>query len=427
MFANPVDIANRALQHCGAARIDPTLGFTEDTVNASECGFAYEKLRTAELRRSYWRFATRFAVLRPLQTDPTQLPHMLLLAPLYSSFVSYEYGSLCSDALGIIWESQQPANVGNAPGNSPYWELYSGPLAIPAWDTTGGTGYYLGDVVYTTAGDGTALVYKSLVESNTAVPNTVEAWAATTYYKKDDVVSQLGVNYQSLIDFNLAQIPSAATAPPAWNAATAYSAAQGVRGSNGFMYTSIAGGNLNNNPVFSTGFWTATGVLAPWTTTLTTSATSRNWLDLGCTLTQLRLQVQGGQCARYAFRLPANYLRTPNQEPKAGSASFLGAPSGLAYTDWEYNGDFIYTRNPYPIVLRFIADISNVLEMDGLFCEALAARLAHAIAPRVTQSANKTADIAKVYLKFMNEARMVNAVDDGATEPPEDDLISCRI
>ena len=60
MFQNPVDIANRALQHCGAQRIDPTLGFTENSVNASECAFAYDKLRSAELQRNYWKFATKF-------------------------------------------------------------------------------------------------------------------------------------------------------------------------------------------------------------------------------------------------------------------------------------------------------------------------------------------------------------------------------
>jgi hypothetical protein len=66
MFQSPVDIANRGMQHIGAVRIG-ALGFGELSVQASECGFVYDKVRRAELRRNVWRFATRLCVLRPFE------------------------------------------------------------------------------------------------------------------------------------------------------------------------------------------------------------------------------------------------------------------------------------------------------------------------------------------------------------------------
>ena len=72
-FLTPIDIANRALQHVGASRIDPTLGFTEISKNAQEISFCYDKLRRAELRRNVWRFAIRSAVLRPIDTTTLML------------------------------------------------------------------------------------------------------------------------------------------------------------------------------------------------------------------------------------------------------------------------------------------------------------------------------------------------------------------
>jgi hypothetical protein len=427
VFQTPVDIANRALQHCGAARIDPTLGFTENSVNAAECGFAYDKLRTAELQRNFWRFATKFAVLRPVQQDQTQLPTMLLQPVLYSSAVSYAYGAIVTDTLGTIWESQIPNNLGYAPGNSSAWELYYGPLAVSAYDTSGTTAYFAGEVVYTTPGDGSYRVFRSLAQSNTDVPGTVAAWSSTVYYPKGATVSYSGTNYQSLIDFNLNQTPNNSSAP--WSSSTTYAAGASATGSNGYVYTSIGSGNLNNDPVMTTGYWTNTGVLDSWIV-YTGSVSAVNWLDIGATLAELRLinptGTYGNTAPRNLFRLPCNYLRTPSQDPRAGSVSYLGAPTGLNYNDWTYDGDYISTRDSYPIVFRFIADVSNVAEFDDMFCEGLALRLAYEICPRVTQAPGKQQEIAKAYNKFMSEARIVDSIETGAVEPAEDDWISCR-
>ena len=64
-FLTPVDIANRALQHLGAKRINTTYGFTEDSRNASEIASCYDKLRRAELQRNVWTKATSGVTASP--------------------------------------------------------------------------------------------------------------------------------------------------------------------------------------------------------------------------------------------------------------------------------------------------------------------------------------------------------------------------
>src|SRR5882672_7493787 len=112
-FFAPTDIANRALQHCGAEMLDQFLGFNEVSKNARQTSFVYEKLRLAELRRNVWRFATRKAVIRPVDQNT-----MLLAPTLWVSTTTYFVGSLVTDASGNIWQSRLPNNVGQDPQNT---------------------------------------------------------------------------------------------------------------------------------------------------------------------------------------------------------------------------------------------------------------------------------------------------------------------
>src|SRR5882724_13257653 len=99
-FRLEIDIANRALQHCGAPQLYPVLGFTEDSKNAKETAFAYPKLRQAELQRNVWRFAIRKVVLRSIDLNT------LLVAPsLWVETTTYFVGSLVSDERGVFYES----------------------------------------------------------------------------------------------------------------------------------------------------------------------------------------------------------------------------------------------------------------------------------------------------------------------------------
>lgn len=431
-FRLETDIANRALQHVGLPMLNPALGFTEDSNNALQTAFAYPKLRQAELQRNVWRFAIRKAVLRAIDADTVRI------APsLWMQSTTYFVGSLVSDERGVLYESRIPNNLGNAPQiDRLAWEPYFGPLSVARWLST--TGYSAGELVYVPIGPGTYRVYKALQSNNTDNPATTSTWDATVIYEQNDVVTHLSVTYMSRIDQNLNQTP-AATSPLGWSALTTYAIGNTVTGSDGVIYTSLANGNLNNDPTFSPVFWTNTGVLAAWTTVFVGGATALKWrqiggpeFPMGVGLSELNLvypvatgpSIQAS--SRNVFLLPSGFLRRAPQDPRAGAVSYLGAPSGLPYDDWELENDVLVTSEIGPIMLRFVADVMDVTRMHAMFCEGLAARLALEVCEPLTQSASKLGAISKMYSTFMTEARMVNAVEIGAEEPPEDDWITCR-
>lgn len=430
MFRNPVDIANRGLQQCGSPRlIDDADGFNEDSVQATNCAFVYDKLRRAELRRNLWRFAIKHAILRPVDSTFRQLS-----APLWASTSNYFMGSIVGDAMGTIWVSQTNDNVNNEPGNSAEWQAYFGPVAVPPYDSTATVGYYAGDVVYVTPGDGTAAVYMSLVPGNSDNPSTTAAYDATVMYGLADLVLQSSTPYQSLIDFNLNNLPSATTAPAAWAIGTTYAINSRVRGTDGYMYLAAQGANTGHDPVGDDGtWWTATGALAKWTSTLTRTSSSSKWMRLdNAVLRQMFFAYPIGAgpvsdpLTRNVYRLPAGYLRKAPQDPKAGSVSALGAPSNLPYDDWLYEGNYIVSRSVFPIQLRFGADMNDVRDFDDMFCEMLGCRIGYEVAPAVTQSGAKRSEIASAYNKFRIEAVMVNGIETGSEEPPLDDWLACR-
>lgn len=524
-FAAPLDIMNRVCQACGVTQI-AVIG--EDTLNYLEISFAYDKLRRAELKRSVWKFAIRNAVLRPIGAG------FMLLAPvLYASTTTYGVGAIVVDSAGLIWQSRTQDNLANQPGlpavggGASPWEIFSGPLAVQPFDTTGGTSYFAGELVYETPGDGTFLVYVSLQSGNSQDPRAPSLWISTTQYIRDQVVqyyaawaigttyaagntvsysglvyvsliagsvgkepdisasawavvsatlapayygstttyslgqfvTYLGVNYASrvnsntgntpsssptqwaaqaagtfyasLVDFNLNNSPGSAAA--LWSSLTTYSTGQQVGGSDGMIYTSVGSGNLNHNPVSDGGVhWTNTGVLNPWTTTNPFGSANQAWLQLNSSLTDLQIiyPIGSGPASQSAtknvFRMPAGYLRRAPQDPKAGAMSFLGGPSGIGYDDWLLQGDYLVSASAFPIVLRFVADITDVAAMDDMFCEGLAARIGFEVVERLMQATAKRAALAAAYLKVMGEARLVNGIETGPVEPPEDDYLTVR-
>jgi len=421
-YLTPLDIGNRALQHCGATRID---SFEEESKNAAEISQCYDKLRESELRRNIWKFAIKTCVLRPV--DDT---FRMLRPPLWSGLTTYRLGALVTDVRGTVWINMVTTNLNRAPGWAPGWEMYFGPLVCPEYDAT--ETYYVNDVVYTTPGDGTYKVYISLANDNTDDPSTLAAWASTTRYRKGDLASVSSTPYLSLIDFNQNQNP-ATTAQTAWASGTTYSAGQKAMGSDGYTYTSIAGGNLGNDPTldFTAAYWTK-GSLTPWTTATDTRGTgSTKWQVLDVALDDIaieaRMRMGPDFAAKSRYRLPANFLRMAPQNPKAGSISPLGAPAGERFRDWDFQGQWIITCENAPIVFRFVADFSDVASMDALFCEGLAARIGYEVCEPLTQNKQTKGNIAAEYQKFMGEARIVNGIETGPVQPPEDDWVTCRL
>ena len=95
--------------------------------------------------------------------------------------------------------------------------------------------------------------------------------------------------------------------------------------------------------------------------------------------------------------------------------------------DWQYEGKFIISQEPGPILFRFAADVIKVTDMDDMFCEGLGARMGLEGCETITNSTAKQQTCNTAYMKFMGEARMNNAIEIGPVEPPEDDYITCRI
>ena len=508
MFQTNIDICNRGMQHIGAPRIG-SLGFSEDSVQASECGFVYGKVKRAELRRNVWRFATRLAVLRPFTTKT-----MEITPSLWSSTTTYFIGSLVTDSAGLTWISLIPDNLNLAPGSSSAWDCYFGPMVCDAYDPN--AEYYAGDVVYVAAGDGTFEVYISTMQSNGVSPTTPGVWLATNTYFKDQV----------------------AVVFPAWAVGTTYAAGNGVIDANLNLWVSLVAGNIGHTPAGGSSFWAAyppppqyplgssqystqyanapTGGGAPlvfntqavtagifewspttsytagmlvdykqvqyvaigslanlnlvpsanpsywasisngtsyqslvdlntnqppassasaWTTTLTQSQNNGpGWLALPNIALQVPFQTYPlgsgpveQSATRNVFQLPAGFLREAPQDPKAGSTSYLGGPTGLMYNDWEYQGNYIISRTAYPIVYRFVADVSLVPSFDDMFCEGLGAAIAMATCKRITQSDTGVQIAMREYDRAMVQARLINGIETGATEPAEDDFLTVRV
>lgn len=432
-FTTPVDIGNRALQQCGAEMMDPVLGFTEVSKAARQISFVYGKQRLAELERNIWTFATRRTALRPIDTNTKRLKPTV-----WASTTTYYRGCIVDDGSGTLWSSRIQNNLNNQPQNSSTWEPYFGPLTVSLYDST--QSYFQGELVYTTAGDGTYRVYLSLLGANGDNPATATTWSAGVTYNTAQVVTYLSVAYQSLIDLNLNQTPSAS--PALWSASTTYSSGQQVySAATGLIYTSASNSNLNNDPSTDGGVhWTNTGILCPWTTVFVGGTGDIQWLEIGgaefpmgvglITYTP-NYPIGSGPLSQTStdnvYHKPAGFLKIAPQDPKAGSLSSLGGPTGLPYNDWKFENEFIVSSETGVIVLRFVADVQDVTRMTSLFCEMLAARIAAEVCEPLTQSTAKLGAIKQTYREKKLDAVQCNDIEGGAIEPPLDDFIACRV
>ena len=376
-FNSPEDIGNRALNHLGAENTVVSI-LTDGTKNSLLLKSVYSRLRQAEIERNTWLFATRRASVRPV--DATS---MVWTPDTYNPATTYSVGAVVSydDGYGLrLWHSAAPGNIGNAPGaGSSFWGNYFGPVIAQAFDAT--TSYFAGDLAYEIQTDGTFKVFLSLQSNNSDDPSATDAWDATVYYNKGAIVSFSAQNYVSNVDQNFALEPD--THATQWS----------TTASTGSFKWLLVGTSLQ-----------AFQILYPLNTGPTEQAETRN-----------------------VYPLPYGYLRQCNQDPKAGSTNFLGAPSNRAYDDWVIENGFICTREVNPILLRFVADVTSVTRMSTMFCEGLGCRVALELCEPITQSTDKKRIVSGEYAKFMTEARLINAIENDAQEAALDDWIACRI
>lgn len=430
-FQTPVDIANRALQLIGGARIST---FGDNSRNASEIAACYDKLRQAELSRNVWRFAVRRTVLSPFSSSSTRI------APaLYNASTIYPQGAIVVDAKGIWWQSLIPSNSGNTPGSytagqKAAWAPYFGPRSADPYDTTGATAYNAGQVVYEVPATGVPNFYSTLIENNSGDPSLAASWSSTTIYTIGQTVNYGGLYYKNLLAFNINNVPSASD--PQWQSTITYGVGALVCGYDGREYQSLVVSNLGVNPVTDTtqSHWGPTGKMVPWTGAFADPFSSLTWvLHTGMTVDprQFIYPIGAGPAedaqSGNVFLLPANFLRIAPQSPKDGLVHWLGGPAFDPPNDWVMENDAFTSRSPTPIIFRFVADVQDVSTMDAMFCEGLAYRIALAVCEQLTQSPQKFTEVTQAYVRLMAEARIVNAIEEDSIETPEDAYITVRI
>ena len=474
-YKTPFDIANRACQHLKVPRIST---FSDMSPPSNELGFSYDKVRQYELRRNHWRFATRRAVLRAI--DQTT---MHLAPSLWSATVAYTAGSIVDYPIGTSWICNAP-NTGEVPSVTTLtasgrlvWDSYFGPLTASMWNapcTPEGTPYFEpvpgpgftgssaissvfyqpGELVYMVLGSGVYTIFQCLRATNDA-PMVADVWESTRVYQQGQIVSfiespqdfTLGVsllsgdplgagNYQSTMNVNIGNQPDqtqVSGGAPAFNITAAYSVGDIIVGSDNQLYQATTA-STGQDPTLDglAAYWQPLNqYLGAWTATIVpaNAALSNAWQLIYATLSPIVFSYPiGAGPARdietaNVFRLPANWLRESPADPHRGQEPILGGPSGNLADDWTYEGDYIVSSQTWPILLRFVADIQDVTMMDAMFCEALAISLAVETGSAVGSVEN----VAPKYQLLVQDARTVDAIEQGPIEQTEDEYIRCRI
>ncbi len=254
------------------------------------------------------------------------------------------------------------------------------------------------------------------------------AYAAGTTYGVGDIVMSNDITgnsvaWVSIQATNLAKTPATVTNNVWWQqyfgpiTADTYSAAAtyatGELIFNTVYYKSIANNNIaggTSSPNVALGTQpTAWTLYTPYPAALTQNGTSRN-----------------------LFVLPYGFLRVAPQDPKGAGAPYNGTTAGLQFSDFQIDDIYLLTSQTEaglttaagdaartPLIFRFAADITDVTRMSTMFCEGLAARIAMELCETMTQKPDLYKQITGKYDRFMSEARRVNEIEVGSTEPDE--------
>lgn len=253
---------------------------------------------------------------------------------------------------------------------------------------------------------------------------TPSAWASGTTYAHGAIVTYDSEWWESQTGSNTGNTPTPGSywqhyhgpdTAADYDSTTTYFTGELVVGSDDAVYRSTINGN-DNDPV----------------------ADGTGWLDVGGSAAALTILYPIGtgpavsSASQNVFRLPKGFLRRAPTDPKAGSSPYLGGPVNLGPEDRLIEGGYIVSRETGPALLRYVADFTDVSQMDPMFCEALAARLATEIGPRVLSDVppgirqEKLGTARAHYRTEMAEARLVNGIEIGPVEAWEDDWITVR-
>jgi hypothetical protein len=412
-YSQPLDIANSVATMLGQDQL--TLNDFNGNPFATKLGRQvnanYDKMRLVEIQRNLWKFSTRRVILRPIGIDS------VLWTPSAWTAGNYPVGSVVSytptvgpyTGVTSYWRLNvaEPSSVAT-PDIDPNWQHYCGPLALDLYNTGA-------------QGQGSTTAYNdSEIYQAGEVVLVPATYGSGTAYSINQVVNYNGAWYVSLTNANTGNTPS--SSPTDWVLWTSQGRGQGTYGITATkspipltypgaysIYLSLYNNN-SDNPVNGTG----------------------NWVNVGGTVVPL-IVVWPADCGPYndpttnnAFHLPSAFLKRAPTDPKAGQTGYLGANSGSNPEDWVIEGRLIVTGDAGPIMVRFIADITDVNEFDPMFCEGLACRIALKNNEVITQKPDLKKDIMEDYKKFMGEARATNSIEQGIITPVENRYVTVR-
>jgi len=101
-----------------------------------------------------------------------------------------------------------------------------------------------------------------------------------------------------------------------------------------------------------------------------------------------------------AFPLPSDFLRLLNLDPLMNSEIF----------DYQIEGRSIVSNQEPPIPLRYVADITDVNQMDPLLFNAIASMMAIDMVVELTESNVKKQDLKDDFKTAIAEAKKANAI-----------------
>ena len=429
-FKTELDIANRACQHIGVPRI---IDFTS-TKAGKEIAACYDNVRESELQRNLWTCSTRRAILRAINYST-----MLWTPPVYSSTTTYSQGAVVTDANGDWWECNYTKGLfNNAPQVGPFWSRYYGPETLtsfvdntnkpPGAVTLGSTSsgslfaatYYVQTTYNTSQGETLPSQEQSFFVADNFVLTVTSPAAETNAFSWNCYIST--VSGQEQLQFFGINIGSSFQLPDSGLISVGVGVPlSGVPG--GFAGQSFAAGELSskNNVVYRSLINNNTSV--PNTST---------WLEVDGTAVPLQIIYPIGSgpsidnSTANAYRRPHGFLRQAPSNPKGSAMTWLGAPWGNVREDWVFEGDYILSYSPGPIMFRFVSDFVDVPKMTSMLCEGIAARIATEVCEPLTQSTEKLSVASAAYKRAMFEARTVNAIEAGPVDMDIDDYITCR-
>lgn len=117
-----------------------------------------------------------------------------------------------------------------------------------------------------------------------------------------------------------------------------------------------------------------------------------------------------------AFALPADFLRLIRPFPEANPMNY----------DLIMQSGFIYTDQPAPLNLRYVAQIKDVTRFSPTFRKALGLELAADMCEQLTQSNTKKDMLLREFANTIADAKRIKAIQAPPVDAPTDDWLTVR-